>query len=416
MGATSETMNTDDGKGRLMNEDGVDEDRDKAAQIARGGARRAEFRLPSRDLHEDLSFFGETLGFRLDSIFPADDPAVAVMSGHGLRLRLVRGADEAPGAIRLLCDDPAGFAGGECDLVAPNGTRIEIRPAAVPAPEMPPIRHELLVRRSDDGGSWGVGRAGMHYRDLIPGRLGGSVIASHIRIPDGGPVPDMVHYHVAVFQLIYCYRGWVRVVYEDQGPPFALSAGDCLIQPPEIRHRVLESSANAEVIELAAPARHPTMIDHALTLPTAGRNPERDFGGQRFCRHRRSDAVWGEWRLPGFEACGTGIAAATGGVANARVARRAGDAGTAARHGAGVAGSLNEGVVTSHDADVLFTFVLEGRMTLRTRDRGAEDLDAGAAFVLPPGTRAACTRCSDDLELLEVSLPGTFETTTHASL
>ena len=409
-------MNTDDGKRRFMNEGGTDGDRDKAAGAARGGVRRAEFRLPSRDLHADLSFFGETLGFRLDSIFPADDPAVAVMSGHGLRLRLVRGADEAPGAIRLLCDDPAGFAGGERDLVAPNGTRIEIRPAAAPAPEMPPIRHELLVRRSDDSGSWGVGRAGMHYRDLIPGRLGGSVIASHIRIPDGGPVPDVVHYHVAVFQLIYCYRGWVKVVYEDQGPPFALAAGDCLIQPPEIRHRVLESSANAEVIELAAPARHPTMIDHALTLPTAVHDPERDFGGQRFCRHRRSDAVWREWRLPGFEACGTGIAAATGGVANARVARRAGNAGPAARHGAGVAGSLNEGVVTSHDADVLFTFVLEGRMTLRTRDRGAEDLDAGAAFVLPPGTRAAYTRCSGDLELLEVSLPGAFETTTHESL
>ena len=30
----------------------------------------------------------------------------------------------------------------------------------------------------------------MHYRDLIPSRLGGSIIASHIRIPDGGPVPD----------------------------------------------------------------------------------------------------------------------------------------------------------------------------------------------------------------------------------
>ena len=393
-----------------------DDSRDLPIAPHGAGVRRAEFRLPSRDLHEDLSFFGETLGFRLDSIFPADDPAVAVMSGHGLRLRLDRSADEAPGTIRLLCDDPAGFPGGERDLVAPNGTRIEIRSSAAPAPEMPPPRHELLVQRSGGRGSWGVGRAGMHYRDLIPGRLGGSVIASHIRIPDGGPVPDMVHYHVALFQLIYCYRGWVRVVYEDQGPPFALDAGDCLIQPPEIRHRVLESSADAEVIELAAPARHPTMIDHALTLPTAGRNPERDFGGQRFCRHRRSDAVWRGWRLPGFEACATGIAAATGGVADARVARPAGDAATGA-DGGGVTGNGGDtGTAASHDADVLFTFVLEGRMTLRVRGREAEALSAGDAFVLPPGTRTAYARCSEDLELLEVSLPGTFETTIHESL
>ena len=371
-----------------------------------GGVRRAEVRLPSRDLHEDLSFFGKTLGFRLDSIFPADDPAVAVMSGYGLRLRLERGAGGAPGTIRLLCDDPAGFAGGARDLAAPNGTRIEIRPAADPAPEMPPIRHDLLVQRAGGSGSWRIGRAGMHYRDLIPGRLGGGVIASHIRIPDGGPVPDVVHYHVAVFQLIYCYRGWVGVVYEDQGPPFVLEAGDCVIQPPEIRHRVLESSANAEVVELAAPARHPTMIDHALTLPTAVRNPERDFGGQRFCRHKRSDAVWQGWRLPGFEACGTGIAAATAGVADARVARRAGGA---------AGGGDDSGTVASHDADVLFTFVLEGRMTLRAEGREAEGLGAGDAFVLPPGTRTAYAERSDDLELLEVSLPGAFETTIRES-
>ena len=377
----------------------VGEPGDTAA--ARGGVRGAEVRLPSRDLNADLSFFGKTLGFRLESIFPADDPAVAVMSGHGLWLRLVRGASEAPGAIRLRCEDPAGFAGGKLDLVAPNGTRIEIR-AAGHVLRVPPTRHALVVQRAGGNGSWGVGRAGMHYRDLIPGRLGGRVIASHIRIPDGGPVPDLVHYHLAAFQLIYCYRGWVKVVYEDQGPPFDLRAGDCVIQPPEIRHRVLESSGNAEVIELAVPAEHPTMIDHELILPTAERNPERDFGGQRFCRHRRGDTRWQGWRLPDFEACRTGVAAATGGVADVLVVRRVGPPGGA-------------GPVTSHDADLLFTFILEGRMTLRAQERDAERLNAGDAFVLPPGTRSAYEQCSGDLELLEVSLPGAFETTTHAS-
>jgi quercetin dioxygenase-like cupin family protein len=73
----------------------------------------------------------------------------------------------------------------------------------------------------------------------VPDRLGGAVIASHIRIPDGGPVPDMVHFHKVGFQLIFCINGWVDVVYEDQGGPIRLRAGDCFIQPPEIRHRVL---------------------------------------------------------------------------------------------------------------------------------------------------------------------------------
>ena len=42
----------------------------------------------------------------------------------------------------------------------------------------------------------------MQYRDLIPGRLGGPYIASQLRIPNGGPVPDYVHHHHIIFQLI----------------------------------------------------------------------------------------------------------------------------------------------------------------------------------------------------------------------
>ena len=191
-----------------------------------------------------------------------------------------------------------------------------------------------------------------------------------------------MHFHDITFQLIYCYRGWFDLVYEDQGPPFRLEAGDCLIQPPRIRHRVLESSDNGEVIELGVPAEHLTTIDHELALPTSTLQPRREFAGQRFCRHRRRDAAWSPWRLPGFEARRTGIDDATGGVANVEVARAV----------KGVAGT-----VSSHDADILFTFVLEGGMRLRAPGREAQDLRAGDAFVVPPRTRTACERCSADL-------------------
>ena len=93
----------------------------------------------------------------------------------------------------------------------------------------------------------------MLYRDLIPGRLGGRYIASHISIPEGGPVADWVHFHRIALQMIYVRRGWVRVVYEDQGEPFVMREGDLVLQPPEIRHRVLESSAGLEVVEISAP-------------------------------------------------------------------------------------------------------------------------------------------------------------------
>ncbi len=393
----------------------------------------AEIRLPTSDLTADLAFFMKTLGFRMDKIYPADYPTISVLSGHGLTIRLEQGAAEPPGTLRILCRDPAALADGQTELTAPNGTRVEIALADPPL-EIPPTEHAFLVRRLKDNTPWVIGRAGMHYRDLVPGRLGGSIIASHIRIPDAGPVPDVVHYHTVGFQLIFCYRGEVKLVYEDQGPPFLLKAGDCVIQPPEIRHRVLESSENLQVIEIGVPADHVTTIDHEVELPTGVLNPDRVFGGQTFCRHQLKDAVWEPWRIAGFEARETGIGEATGGVASVQVARMAGGSNGSSKEDA--TGGLNGGStggpsgggngspdggsaaaggeqVTSHTGDILFTFVMEGTCTLEGENQGAHRLEAGDAYVIPPHTKTSLTERSEDLELLEVSLPARFDTIVH---
>ena len=106
--------------------------------------------------------------------------------------------------------------------------------------------------------------------------------------------------------------------------PFVLAAGDCVLQPPRIRHRVLECAPGLEVVEVSCPADHETVIDHALSLPTAKLDLERDFGGQRFVRHEVSHARWQAWRREGFEARDLGIADATDGLAGVRVVRLAG--------------------------------------------------------------------------------------------
>ena len=354
---------------------------------------RAEVVLPSSALREDIAFFTTRLGMRMDMIYPADDPRVAVFSGHGLSVRLDVDAGAAPGRIRILSDDPDSFADGAPALTAPGGTQVELA-ARNPPLHMPDTVHSFVVRRLADQAPWVIGRAGMHYRDLIPDRLGGSIIASHIRIPDGGPVPDMVHYHTVGFQLIFCYRGWVDLVYEDQGDPFRLHAGSCVIQPPQIRHRVLFASDNIEVIEIGVPAEHITTIDHEMTLPNGPAKPDRRFQGQRFVHHKVEDAVWGPFRVPGFAARDTGIAEGTRGVAGVQVAR----AGTTVP------------AVTRHDADILFNFVLEGTMTLTGEGHAPVSLTAGDAVVVPPGVATQYGAPSADLELLEVSLPGVFGT------
>jgi quercetin dioxygenase-like cupin family protein len=354
---------------------------------------RAEVQLPTKELRNDIPFFTKVLKMRLDMIYPADDPQVAVFSGHGLRVRIDRDATDPPGTLRILTDDPASFADGSRELTAPNGTRIEIGPLHPPF-VLPTTQHAFVVRRLADQAPWIIGRAGMHYRDLIPDRLGGSIIASHIRIPDGGPVPDMVHYHTVGFQLIFCYRGWVDLVYEDQGPPFRLHAGNCVIQPPEIRHRVLYASENIEVIEIGVPASHVTTIDHEMELPNPTLDPERRFQGQRFVHHKAEEAAWRGFRLPGFISRDTTIGENTDGVAGVHVVRR-GDGAP---------------VWTRHSGDILFTFVMEGELTLEGEGKEPYRLSPGDAFVIPPGLSTRYTDPTDDIELLEVALPAAFTT------
>lgn len=354
----------------------------------------AEIVLPAGELRETLPFYLNQLGFRLDEIYPADDPSTAVISGYGLRLRLVRGSANAPGTIVLRCESPDALADGKTALIAPNGTTIEIVDAHPPL-VMPPTQHSFVVRRLKDGAPWIIGRAGMHYRDLVPDRLGGTMIASHIRVPDAGPVPDNVHFHLVGFQMIYCYRGWVRLVYEDQGEPFILSAGDCVLQPPAIRHRVLESSGGLEVIEIGCPAEHITTLDHEMELPTDRLDPDKDFHGQKYCRHEVAKAEWKPWRIAGFEQRDTGIGAATAGVASVKVVRAA---------------ENPDDSPTSHEADIYFAFILEGNVTLSAEGNEARALEAGDAFVTPPGLKTRLGDCSPDLEMLEVTLPAEFAT------
>lgn len=353
---------------------------------------QAEVVLPTDELRDDLPFYTKVLGLRMDSIFPADNPQVATFSGHGLRLRIEKGADVPAGRIRILTDDPAGFADGERHLTAPNGTVVEVVPLT-PTVVQPATQHEFVVRRLKDEAPWIIGRAGMHYRDLIESRLGGSIIASHIRIPDGGPVPDMVHYHTVGFQLIFCYKGWVDVLYEDQGDEvIRLHAGDCVTQPPGIRHRVVHASPDIEVIEIGVPAEHVTTIDHDFVLPNGKGDPAREWDGQTFVHHIRDKAEWGSFHIPGLKALDTGVSKGTKGVAGIQVARF--DGGTPPAF--------------SHDADIHFTFVMAGEMTLSAEAQDSRCLEAGDAFVIPPGMIAQYSDCSGDLELLEVALRGDY--------
>ena len=302
------------------------------------------------DLGAMIDHYTSDGAYRLDMIMPADAPRIALLSG-------VRGQ------LRLELDCP---------------------------PSIPPAYdpQAVHVSRVDNAEPGSLGRAGMQYRDLLPSRAGGRFIASHICIPSGGPVSDYVHFHQVGFQVIYCRRGWVRVVYEDQGPPFVMDEGDCVLQPPTIRHRVLEASRGLEVVEIASPAEHPTFRDHEIDLPTPTLRPDRDFGGQRFIRHVAATATWQDSELTGFEMRESGIGQASRGQVNLRILR--------------CADAVSPVAMVNAECEFRLLYVLAGCLELTGPQRETTVLRAGDSVVLPQhghfllATAGAC-------ELLEVS-------------
>ena len=197
-----------------------------------------------------------------------------------------------------------------------------------------------------------------------------------------------MHYHRIELQLIYCCAGWVRVVYEDQGEPFVMRAGDCVLQPPEIRHRVLECSDGLEVVELSVPAEHPTFADRKLELPTPVSRPDRSFGGQRFVLHRAADAPWEATSAAGLESRDLGLGPATAGLASATVVR-------ATESGSTMAVEPEEGMA--------LLFVLDGDAHLSGYDLPSGPLGrAGAASI--PADAAVAVRFERAAELLVVSV------------
>jgi mannose-6-phosphate isomerase-like protein (cupin superfamily) len=339
---------------------------------------------------DDLAALTERHGFRVDAIYPADSPSTAIVSAHGVRLRLEAGDTPHPVRLHLISDDRRGTS------ELPGGSTIEFRPFSTTY-ELVDNRPSLVF--SHDDGERGTGRAGMRYRDLVPDRWGGRFVASHIVIPEGGPVPDYVHFHKVRFQMIFVKTGWVRLVYEDQGEPFVMVAGDCVLQPPQIRHRVLESSPGLEVIEIGCPALHETIADWSMTLPNggSGHDPDRTWDEQAFVLHVAEGATYQPWRLAGWEYRDTGIGRATGGLAGARVARPV------------AAGGESRADTTTAADEFELLVVLSGAVTFETDEPDGhtvrQRLPGSSSVAVPPGLRYRLLEPDDSCELLEVTMP-----------
>jgi uncharacterized RmlC-like cupin family protein len=99
------------------------------------------------------------------------------------------------------------------------------------------------------------------YRDLgIAKATSGAAVAHVIRFVP--PCTDEVrqwHTHAVDFQMIYVLKGWIKTEMEGRLPEL-MQTGSAWLQPPLIKHRVVDYSDDCEVLEIVLPADFETTM------------------------------------------------------------------------------------------------------------------------------------------------------------
>jgi mannose-6-phosphate isomerase-like protein (cupin superfamily) len=103
-------------------------------------------------------------------------------------------------------------------------------------------------------------RAYAHYRELGIAKATGGLAQAHVirLIPPCDPKEvSKRHYHDVDFQMIYVLKGWMKGEYE--GEVITMREGSCWLQPPKMKHTVLDYSGDCELLEIILPAEFDTV-------------------------------------------------------------------------------------------------------------------------------------------------------------
>ena len=104
-------------------------------------------------------------------------------------------------------------------------------------------------------------RAYAKYRDLGIAAATQGLARAHVIRMIGPCNPDEVsklHHHDVDLQLVYVLKGWMTSEFEGQGA-ITMRQGSCWLQPPKIKHKVLDYSHDCEVLEIILPADFATV-------------------------------------------------------------------------------------------------------------------------------------------------------------
>jgi len=147
---------------------------------------------------------------------------------------------------------------------SPKKTSSKKRAVASPvkskARAQPKQRFNVNHFRAEDFRTDGL-RSYAQYRDLGMSKATNGLLQAHvIRLipPCDTAVVSKRHYHDVHVQMIYVLKGWIRSEFEGQGE-VTMRAGAAWLQPPRIKHTVLDYSDDCELLEIILPAEFETV-------------------------------------------------------------------------------------------------------------------------------------------------------------
>jgi mannose-6-phosphate isomerase-like protein (cupin superfamily) len=143
-----------------------------------------------------------------------------------------------------------------------SSTHLPVRAAAKTAfKAKKPAKQDFVASHLDESDFKGGLRRYAKYRDLGIGLATKGLAQAHVIRMIPPCIPEEVsklHYHDVDFQMIYVLKGWMKGEYEGAGV-VTMREGSCWLQPPKIKHKVLDYSDDCELLEIILPADFATV-------------------------------------------------------------------------------------------------------------------------------------------------------------
>ena len=127
-------------------------------------------------------------------------------------------------------------------------------------PKAAPRKQTFVASHLNPNAFEGGLRTYAKYRDLGMAAATNGLAVAHVikMIPPCDPaVVSKWHYHDVEFQMIYVLKGWISGEYD--GETVTMREGSCWLQPPKIKHTVLDYSNDCELLEIILPADFATV-------------------------------------------------------------------------------------------------------------------------------------------------------------